>query len=370
MIREKEGTFSATLPFIRTIEELSSYISLDKEAREEIEKTSRFYPFKIPEFYIDLMEKDNPLCPIRKQALPSIEELSGDGHIDPLNEEGSLITPSFIKRYLKRGVFLVNSECAMYCRFCNRKRLAGKGWDPGEFREDTLEYLKRNDEIDEVIISGGDPFMLPYDELGDTLSRLKAIHRVKIIRISTRVPVVYPDGLSRGHLSALKKASPVWIVIHINHPKEISPEFTGVVKKLREAGVVIVSQTVLLRGVNDCPHILTVLFKSLVYQGIKPYYLFQLDEVEGAGHFKVKLEKGIQIMRYLREHSSGLAIPQYALDITGGLGKVPVDYKYIRKKNGNKIFVEGLSGQTGIYTDNGKKSKCLKCGVCSKTAKG
>lgn len=368
VMRKREGT-PITLPFICTVEALSSFIDLDKETREAVEKVSQTHPFKIPEYYINLMEKGNPLCPIRRQAVPSIGELSGNGEVDPLNEGGVLVTPSFIKRYPKRGVFLVNSECAMYCRFCNRRRLVGKGRDPEPFLEETLRYLERCDEIDEVIISGGDPFMLPPDTLDYVLSRLRAIHRIKIIRVSTRVPVVYPEGLSRGHLAAVKKASPLWIVVHINHPKEVSPEFLDAVRALREAGVIIISQTVLLRGVNDCPHILARLFGNLVSCGIKPYYLFQLDEVKGAQHFKVKLKKGIEIMRYLREHSSGLAIPQYALDITGGLGKAPVDYKYIRKRDGNKVFVEGLSGQIGLYNDDGGKSKCLQCGLCSKPVK-
>lgn len=309
------------------------------------------------------MDKENPLCPIRRQAIPSIEELSDDGEMDPLNEGEIALTPAFIKRYPKRGVFLVNSECAMYCRFCNRRRLAGKGKDLGVFREDTLRYLEGHDDIEEVIISGGDPFMLPYDEMDYILSRLKAIRGINIIRASTRMPVVYPERM-KGHFAALKRSSPVWIVVHINHPREVSPEFIETIRGLREHGAVVISQTVLLRGINDCPHILARLFEGLVSCGIKPYYLFQLDEVRGAQHFKVKLKRGIEIMRYLREHSTGLAIPQYALDITGGLGKAPVDYKYIKKREGNRVFVEGASGRIGIYTDNGKKSTCLMCGLC------
>ncbi len=310
------------------------------------------------------MEKENPRCPIRRQAVPAIEELSGGGGPDPLDERGASVTSSFIKRYPKRGVFLVNAECAMYCRFCNRRRLVGKGWDPAQYREETLQYLERSDEIEEVIISGGDPFMLSGEELGYILARLRRIPRIKTIRASSRVPLVFPEGMSGRHFAALKKASPVWIVIHINHPREISSEFVEVIKNLRRSGAVIVSQTVLLRGVNDCPHVMARLVEGLVSCGIKPYYLFQLDEVRGAQHFKVRLSRGIEIMRYLREHCSGLAIPHYALDITGGLGKVPVDHTYIRDREGSSVILEGLSGRTGLYHDDGGKSECVKCGLC------
>jgi lysine 2,3-aminomutase len=364
LIRKREGT-STALPFIRTVEALSSRICLNEKAIEEIGKISLSHPFKIPEFYVSLMDKENPRCPIKRQAVPAIEELSEGGGADPLNERGASVTPSFIKRYPGRGVFLVNAECAMYCRFCNRRRLVGKGKKPEKYQDETLQYLEKADQINEVIVSGGDPFMLPGDELDYILSRLRAIHRINTIRVSTRVPLVYPEGMGRRHFAALKKASPIWVVVHINHPKEISPHFIDVIKRMRQAGAIVISQTVLLRGVNDCPHIITRLFGSLVSYGVKPYYLFQLDEVRGAQHFKVKLKKGIEIMRHLREHSSGLAIPQYALDITGGLGKAPVDYQYIKKGKGNKIIAEGLSGQTGLYNDDGGKSECLKCGLCN-----
>jgi lysine 2,3-aminomutase len=360
----KRGGTSTALPFIHTVKALSNYLYLDKKTKEEIEKVSVSHPFRIPKFYLDLMEKDNPLCSIRKQSIPSKEELTGDGDTDPLNEKNISLTPSFFKRYQNRGVFLVSSDCAMYCRFCNRRRLIGKKWDARSYWEDTLQYLEMDREIHEVIISGGDPFMLSPDELDYILARLRSIRRIKTIRISTRMPVVYPEGLHRDHFDALKKSSPLWIVIHINHPREVSADFIETVNRLRDAGGIIISQTVLLRGVNDCPHVLARLFESLVYCGVKPYYLFQLDEVRGAGHFKVKLKKGIEIMRYLRANVSGLAMPQYALDITGGLGKVALDYEYIKKRRGNKILVEGLSGKTGIYNDDAKQSSCSGCNIC------
>lgn len=363
MLRDAEG-IPSTLPFINNAEELSRFIDVDRRLKEEIEQASQHYPFRIPGFYLDLIEKDNPFCPLRRQAIPSVEELADKGKIDPLNEKEISVTPSFIKRYPNRGVFLATSQCAMYCRFCNRRRFVGKRWDPKLFWEETFEYLEKDSKINEVIVSGGDPFMLLPDELDYLLSRLRSIRRIKVIRISTRIPVVYPEGLKLGHLTALGKNSPIWIIIHINHPKEVSPEFIEAVKKLRKMENIIISQTVLLRQVNDCPYILLKLFEKLVHCGIKPYYLFQLDEVRGAMHFKVRLEKGMEIMKILRRNASGLAVPKYVLDIPGGFGKVPVDYVYVKGKDGNKVYVENLSGHVNTYLDNGKKSKCLKCGLC------
>ncbi|MCX5799279.1 MAG: KamA family radical SAM protein [Proteobacteria bacterium] len=369
LYRDEEGTPS-TLPFIDNVEELSKFIYLAKRTKKAIEQVCKFYPFTIPRFYLNLIEKDNPSCPIRRQAIPSPHEIMESGEIDPLHEKEISFTPSFIKRYPGRGVFLVSSQCAMYCRFCNRRRFVGKGWEPKLFWEETLEYLEKDDEIKEVILSGGDPLMLLPEELDYILSRLRAIRRIKTIRISTRIPVVYPEGLTREHLKAIKRSTPLWFVIHINHPKEVSPEFVKTIRSLRKMGSIIISQTVLLRNVNDCPHILLNLFERLVHLGIKPYYLFQLDEVRGAMHFKVRLKKGIEIMKILRRNASGLAIPQYVVDITGGLGKVPVDYPYIKGKEGDLVRIESPSGLTGTYQDNGKRSKCLKCGFCKSVISG
>jgi len=239
-------------------------------------------------------------------------------------------------------------------------------WNPRDSWEESFHHMEVDKDLREVIVSGGDPFTLPVKDFSYMMNRLKWIERIQVIRISTRMPVVYPEGLKKDHLSALRKSSPVWIVIHINHPREISREFLDAVTKLRKAGASIVSQTVLLRGVNDCPHILLKLFEMLISIGVKPYYLFQLDEVRGAMHFKVSVEEGIRIMHFLRKNGSGLAMPQYALDITGGLGKIPLDYQYLTRREGALLHLEGPSGEDGLYTDDGKKSQCHDCGICEK----
>jgi lysine 2,3-aminomutase len=241
----------------------------------------------------------------------------------------------------------------------------GKDWHPEIYWEESIRCIKEDPHIREIILSGGDPFMLAPDELGHILSELRGIRKIEIIRISTRMPVVFPEGFTNEHLKVIKKHAPLWIVIHINHPREISPEFLELVRKIRETGNMLISQTVLLRNINDCPHVLSKLFHMLVATGIKPYYLFQLDEVVGAAHFKVRLENGIAIMKALRENSSGLAMPQYALDITGGLGKIPLDYLYVKGRGeGNRVYIENTSGRAGVYCDDGEESTCMNCGTC------
>ena len=344
---------SATLLFLSTAEALSEALLLDQATSKEIAEVSKIYPFRIPQYYINLMEKENPRCPVRLQAVPSASELRPGGEKDPLAEGGIHLTPSLIKRYPKRAVFLVSSECAMYCRFCNRKRAIGRGaaWEASA--EETLRRLDSDREVSEVILSGGDPLMLPPAHFAYILDRLRANRRIHVIRVSSRLPVVFPGAIQEGHFEALRKHAPIWCIIHTNHPREITPEFAGVAARFREAGAALVSQTVLLRGVNDSPYILARLFEGLVRLGVKPYYLFQLDDVEGAQHFKVKVRAGMALMKELRRSVSGLCMPHYALDITGGLGKVPLEHGYVRKRQGTRLTVENTAGDTGVYMDDG-----------------
>ncbi len=367
-LHNREGAERA-LPFLSHPQQLVDFVApLHGVNVADIAAVSRRYPFKIPPFYARLIDWSNPFCPIGLQALPTVHELT-DGHtLDPLDEESIQVTPSFLKRYPKRGVFWVSGQCAMYCRFCNRRRMVGKGWDPELSREETLDYLEGDGEITEVILSGGDPMTLPASELGYILEKLRGIPRIRTIRISSRLPVVYPMGVERDHLRAIKKASPIWFIVHINHPREITPEFLEVVTLLRESGAILLSQTVLLRMVNDCSGILGKLFEQLIQAGVKPYYLFQLDDVAGTAHFKVKVHTGLSIIRQLRREVSGLCMPHYALDITGGLGKVPIENQYIEGA-GEDLEVKNLTGRVGVYRDTGRASTCVSCGICGKVRK-
>jgi lysine 2,3-aminomutase len=356
-----------TPSFVSTVRELSHRLLLQESEKKTLERVVQTYPFRIPAFYAALMDGENPACPIRLQAVPSVRELKPGGEPDPLDEAGIGVTPSFLKRYPGRGVFLFSSECAMYCRFCNRKRAVGKGHAWEESTEETFRYLEKDHGISEVILSGGDPMMLEPARLAYILERLRSNKHIQVVRISTRFPVVFPEGVQQEHLKAIRKHAPIWVIIHTNHPKEITRQFAEVVGMLREAGAVLISQTVLLRGVNDCPHILSGLFEGLVRLGIKPYYLFQLDDAQGAQHFKVRLSAGMAIMKELRRSLSGLCIPQYALDITGGVGKVPLEPTYIGRRKGNSLVLRNPAGEKGIYRDDGRKSRCHNCGYCRRS---
>jgi len=232
------------------------------------------------------------------------------------------------------------------------------------YRKESLLRIEEDPDIQEIILSGGDPFMLSSREIGAILSQLRTMPHIETIRISTRMPVVFPQGFTEAHLKEIKKYAPLWIVIHINHPREVSPEFLEIARKIRESGNMLISQTVLLRNINDCPHVLSKLFHMLITAGIKPYYLFQLDDARGVSHFKVRLERGIEIMKTLRKTASGLAMPQYALNIPGGLGKVPFDYVYVKRRNRKNVPVESATGVEGKYLNDGKKSACMHCGIC------
>ena len=361
-MRDAEGK-PLTLPFLSDVESLSSVIRLPRTSEAEIERVSRVFPFKVPLFYAGLMDPENPLCPIRLQAVPTIEELSGTGVADPLGEESIALTPAFFKRYPGRGVFIAATECAMYCRFCNRRRLVGRDFDPAVFREETLAFIEKCEEVREVILSGGDPLMLDPIELDYILSRLRRIGHLKVIRLSSRMPVVFPERVEL-HREVVKRHAPLWFIVHINHPREVTPEFIEAINGLRDARASCVSHTVLLRRVNDCRHVLARLFELLVDAGVKPYYLFQLDDVMGATHFKVRVEEGLSIMKGLRASLSGLCMPQYALDITGGLGKIPLEGPYLGKKEGDRLHMENIHGEQGAYLDDGKESRCNGCGIC------
>jgi len=363
---ERKGGNSITPSFIATVRELASIIPLRESEQSNISAVAQLYPFRIPYFYASLMDKGNPFCPIRLQAVPSIRELGARGVPDPLRESAIGLTPSFLKRYPRRGVFLVSSECAMYCRFCNRKRAVGKGNAWEESAEETFRYLEKDREISEVILSGGDPLMLAPAGFAQIVERLRSIKRIEIIRVSTRFPVVFPEGIRPEHLKAMRKRAPMWLIIHINHPKEVTKEFIEVTGILRKAGAVLISQTVLLSRINDCPYVLSELFQRLVRLGIKPYYLFQLDDVEGAQHFKVRVDSGTALVRTLRRDISGLCIPQYAVDVTGGIGKVPLGRDYMVRRQGKDLILRNTAGRKGSYRDDGRQSRCNNCGFCQK----
>jgi len=313
--------------YVTTPEQLAQELDLDLE---QLEAVHAVYPLRISRYYLELIKKHG--LSLWRQAVPDIQELeNGNGLIDPLDEENLSPVPCLVHKYPDRALFLVCSECAMYCRFCTRKRKVGK--EEMVVNDDTiaagLAYLQRTPEITDVLVSGGDPFMLPVERLDQILGALRAIPSIAVIRIGTRVPCTLPTRVTLQLAAMLKKHHPLYINTHFNHPAEITPEAEQACARLADAGIPLGCQTVLLRGVNDTPEIMRKLMCRLLQIRVKPYYLFQADLTRGADHFRTTIDTGVSIMRSLIGHISGMAVPTYALDAPGGGGKIPLTPNYI-----------------------------------------
>ncbi len=291
----------------------------------DADQVSSRYPVRVSEYYAGLIRHEGDA--IWKQCMPDLRELEDDAQCpDPLEEVSLSPVPGLIHRYPDRVVLLVSSRCPVYCRFCMRKRLVGSGDAPMAVAElqQALEYITANPAIHDVILSGGDPLMLDNASLLKILSGLRAIKHVAIIRIGTRVPVTLPARITPELCDLLKRFHPLYINTHFNHPDEITKDSSRACAMLADAGIPLGNQTVLLKGVNDDVGIMRSLMTGLLGIRVKPYYLHQMDLVRGTAHFRTSVEKGLEIIRALRGHVSGLAVPHYVIDLPGGKGKVAI----------------------------------------------
>jgi lysine 2,3-aminomutase len=272
---------------------------------------------------------------------------------DSLAEDRHSPVAGLVHRYPDRVLMLVTTQCASYCRFCTRSRIVG---DPGqtfsrqEF-EMQIEYLKRTPQVRDVLLSGGDPLVLAPKILEEILSRLREIPHIEIVRIGTRVPVFMPMRVTQELCDMLGKYHPLWMNIHVNHPNEISAELAEATDRLTRAGIQLGNQSVLMAGVNDCVHIQRELVQKLVRIRVRPYYLYQCDLVEGAGHFRTPVGKGIEIIEGLRGHTSGYAVPQFVVDAPGGGGKIPVMPNYQISMSDHKIILRNYEGYISTYEE-------------------
>ena len=303
------------------------------------EKVTAKFPMRINPYYLQLLGA--PHDPLWKQAVPDPAELHDPVCIpDPLDEENLSPAPNLVHKYPDRALFLVTNQCAMYCRFCTRKRKVGTGamLVNDETIKAGLDYLRRTPEIREVLISGGDPLLLDDEKIEDILLQLRRIPSIEVIRIGTRTPCVLPMRITRRLVARLKKYHPLYINTHFNHPLEITAEAARACALLADAGIPLGCQTVLLRGVNDSPEIMKQLFLGLLRIRVKPYYLFQADLTRGTNHFRTSTARGIEIMKHLIGHISGMAVPAYALDAPGGRGKIPLSPEYILRHGESLVF--------------------------------
>ncbi len=337
---------------ITTSSQLCSVIDLNERERADIDKCLKHFKMAITPYFASLMDADDPDCPIRKQAVPSLNELIVDqcDMEDPLSEEEYSPVEGLVHRYPDRVLLLLTHKCSMYCRHCTRRRVVGCedfSLSSGKL-EKALGYIRQNRQIRDVLMSGGDPLVMPDNWLEDVIGRLRAIPHVEIIRIGTRTPVVLPMRITAGLLEMLRKYQPIWINTHFNHPREITAESSQACERIADAGIPLGSQTVLLRGVNDDAGTLKELFTKLVKIRVRPYYLYQCDIAKGIGHFRTTVEQGIEIMRNIRGYISGFAVPTYVIDAPGGGGKIPINPDYILGIDDKQAVLRNYKGD--IYT--------------------
>lgn len=308
---------------ITSPEQLSGILT--KEEIEGIKEVIAKYPMRVNPYYFSLVKYKGD--PIWKQCIPDIKELQDvEGLEDPLCEERDSPVPGLTHRYPDRVLLLISSQCAMYCRFCTRKRKVGTENLKISMKQilEGIEYIKNHTEVRDVILSGGDPFLLPNKTLDFILSKLREIPHLEIIRIGTRVPCTLPQRVTKKLCNILKKYHPVFVNTHFNHPDEITKEARKACDMLANAGIPLGNQSVLLKGVNDNPDVFKELNQKLLTMRIKPYYIFQADYVQGSNHFRTSIEAGLNVIEGLRGHTSGLAVPHFVIDVPGGGGKVAV----------------------------------------------
>ncbi|MEW6101406.1 MAG: lysine 2,3-aminomutase [Candidatus Omnitrophota bacterium] len=337
---------------IRTKEELSQVIKLSEQEEEGIKKASGRLSLAITPYWASLIDPDDPACPLRRQAVPVVDETIVGPHemVDPCAEDRDSPASCLVHRYPDRVLLLATEHCALYCRHCTRRRLVGEHEASGssERFDAAIEYIKENRKIRDVLISGGDPFILEDEELEGIIQKIRSISHVEFLRIGTRVPVTLPQRITQGLVNMLKKYSPIWISIHFNHPKEITKRSKIACDMLSDAGFPLGSQTVLLKGINDRPYIMKKLMHELLQIRVRPYYIYQCDPVRGTQHFRTPVAVGINIMEKLRGHTSGYAIPTYVIDGPGGGGKIPVGPNYILSQAKGKFVLRNYKGK--IYT--------------------
>lgn len=353
---------------IETLAELKTLLCLTAAEETAIKDSLQTLRMAITPYYLTLINPDDPHCPIRKQAVPTIAELhrSTADLLDPLHEDADAPVPGLTHRYPDRVLFLITDQCAMYCRHCTRRRIVGQhdAESPKERIDRAIDYIARTPQVRDVVLSGGDALLVSDAQLESIIRRLRAIPHVEIIRLGTRTPVVCPQRITDQLTAMLKKYHPIWLNTHFNHSQEITPESASACEKLADAGIVLGNQSVLLRGVNDCPEVMKRLVYDLVKIRVRPYYIYQCDLSMGLEHFRTPISKGIEIIENLRGHVSGYAVPIFVVDAPGGGGKIPVMPTYLISQSPERVLLRNFEGVITTYTQpDGYTSQC-HCKTC------
>jgi len=339
---------------IRDIATLVKVLTLTEEERQNLQRCLSKFTMEITPYYAALMDREDPNCPVRMQSVPRLAELHDDPSdlADPLHEDVDSPVPGLTHRYPDRVLLLVTNICSMNCRHCTRRRLVGDTdvHMPEENVQKAIDYIAAHPEVRDVLISGGDPFVLPDDRLESILKRLRAIPHVEIIRFGTRTPVVMPQRITPELCGMLQKYHPVYVNTHFNHPKEITAEAREACARLANAGIQLGNQSVLLRGINDDPVVMKKLVHKLLTVRVKPYYIYQCDLSLGISHFRTSVAKGIEIIESLRGHTTGMAVPTFVVDAPGGGGKIPVMPNYLISLGDGRAILRNYEGVITTYT--------------------
>ncbi len=336
----------------------NNFVSMNKLEQldvdiKTVEQVIQKYPMKVNSYYLNLIKKKND--PIWKQCIPDLKELTDTrGDPDPLKEDQYSPVQGLVHRYPDRVLLLVSNKCAMYCRFCTRKRKVGKKYtsiSEGNFKK-AIKYIESHKEIRDVIISGGDPLLLDDAILENYIKNVRKIKHVEIIRIDSRVPCTLPQRITLDLCNMLKKYPPIYFLTHFNHPREVTEEAKNACEMLAESGVVMGNQSVLLKGVNDDSKTLMKLNHELLKCRVRPYYLYIPDAVCGTAHHLVSIEKALKIMEEMFGFTSGLAVPRLIIDLVDGGGKIPLCPNSIVERVDNKYIFKNFEGKKFTYNEN------------------
>src|SRR5450759_1176026 len=354
---------------VNTVEEIGRVLNLTDDERGGLSATDKFR-VDITPYFLSLIDPDDPADPIRRQVIPTdCEQESFTAMMeDSLAEDRHSPVPGLVHRYPDRVLMLVTTQCASYCRYCTRSRIVGDATQNFNRHdvEAQLDYLRRTPQVRDVLLSGGDALTLNPRLLESIIRSLREIPHIEIIRIGSRVPVFLPQRIDDELCEMLAKYHPLWMNLHFNHPNELTPEVARACDKLTRAGIPLGNQSVLLAGVNDCIHIMRALVHKLVEFRIRPYYIYQCDLVQGSGHFRTPVGKGIEIMEGLRGHTSGYAVPTYVVDAPGGGGKIPVMPNYLISYSDHKVVLRNYEGYITTYEEpehyqSHDKANCKYC---------
>jgi len=343
---------------LKTLDQLRSVLPLTMEEEDAFNGTDQLFPVAVTPYVASLIDPNDPQDPIRLQVLPrSIESHRRTEDIeDSLNEDEHMPVPGLVHRYPDRVLMLVSMTCGSYCRFCTRNRVVGTRLQTAPTRplakyyEDQLAYVRANKNVRDVLLSGGDPLLIPMRTLDWLLTELHKIEHVEVVRIGSRVPIFLPQRITREMCTMLASHHPLWLNTHVNHPNELTPDSCAALARLANSGIPLGCQTVLLAGVNDCPNIMMELVHKLVKNRVRPYYIYQCDLVVGASHFRTPVTKLIEIMEALRGHTSGFCVPTAVIDAPHGGGKVPIMPNYLISQSETKTIVRNFEGFVSTYT--------------------